>query len=574
MSTWRGPRGAWRAEHKVRLNLLLPSRMRAGLFAILAWIAPPVAGQEPAALATIPSLAALEAAGAVIGKISINTHDVFDLDDPKENNWLFRAANWLHVRTRPETLRHQLLFSSGERLSVRVIQETERLLRGNSFLYEAAIRPIAWHDGVVDLEVRTRDSWSLQIGASVSYAGGTTSGGASLEDDNLFGTGVRLSIASRGNSAVSTAGGTRRGVDTSVSYPFAFDGHTSLAYSQSKISDGSSKTAAVNRPFYALDSRWAAGASSAKDSRLVDSYAGGAIAARYRRLLESADATYGWSPGLVGGWVHRFSTGVRYEQTAYQAEPGLAAPAQLPAGRTLVAPYLRYDALQDEFREVSNLNQIGRPEYLLLGWNSSLVFGRASAGLGSTQTVSQYSCSLSKGAHIAAEGTLLSSVSLSGERSEGRSDRQVLSAATRYYKRRADTTLYYLSLTGDATNFSDATRYLSLGGDTGLRGYPANYQLGARRVLFTAERRFYTDWYPFRLIRVGGAVFYDIGRAWSGPYEKPSGNDWSSDFGFGLRLLSSRSSSGSTLHVDFAFPLEREPGVKSFQFSFKSKTGF
>ena len=69
-------------------------------------------------------------------------------------------------------------------------------------------------------------------------------------------------------------------------------------------------------------------------------------------------------------------------------------------------------------------------------------------------------------------------------------------------------------------------------------------------------------------------MFYDIGRAWGGPYENAASRHWSTDVGFGLRLLSARSSTGTTLHVDFAFPLEREPGVKSVQFSFQSKTGF
>ena len=38
----------------------------------------------------------------------------------------------------------------------------------------------------------------------------------------------------------------------------------------------------------------------------------------------------------------------------------------------------------------------------------------------------------------------------------------------------------------------------------------------ATRDLMNLEERAYTDWYPFRLIRVGGAVFYDGGRAWGG----------------------------------------------------------
>lgn len=556
------------------MTCLSPTRARSLTFALLACGVLPALGQSEPGVDVFPSFEALEAAGAVIGEIRINSQDIFDLDDPRENNWLFGAANWLHIQTRPGTIRRQLLFHSGEQLSVRVIEETERLLRGNSFLYEAAIWPVAWRDGVVDLEVRTRDTWSLQPGASVKYAGGTTSGGASLRDHNLFGTGASFRIASRSSSAVSAAGGTRRGVDLDISYPYAFDGHTTLAYSQSRFNEGSSRSVAINRPFYALDSRWAAGAVAWTDDRVVDSYAGGAVAARYRRRYEGADAALGWSQGLSGGWAHRFSAGLRHQQETYRLEPGLLAPAQLPADRTLFAPFLRYEAVEDDFRQVKNLDQIERPEYLTLGWHASLEFGRAATGLGSTQTVSQYSGNLSKGTRVAAEGTLLASASLSGEYAGGRGDRERLSGSARFYHRRGNSTVFYMSLAGDATNFADATQFLSLGGETGLRGYPTNYQLGARRVLFTAERRFYSDWYPFRLIRVGGAVFYDLGRAWGGPYENAASLHWSTDVGIGLRLLSARSSTGATLHVDFAFPLKREPGVKAYQFSFQSKTSF
>jgi hypothetical protein len=550
------------------------AQARAARLVILACLAQPALAQDPAPGAGIPTLEALEAAGAVIGEIRINAQDIFDLDDPRENNWLFGAANSLHIRTRPETIRGQLLFRGGERLSVRVIEETERLLRGNSYLHDVDIRPVAWRDGVVDLEVRTRDSWSLAPSASVKYAGGTSSGGASLRDYNLFGTGMSFSIARHSSSAVSTAGGTRRVVDTDFSYPYAFDGHTTLAYGQSTFDEGSTHSVLLDRPFYALDSRWAAGTTATTDDRVLASYAGGAVAAQYRRRQDRADAAAGWSPGLVGGWAHRISAGLRYEQEEHRVEPGLAAPAQLPGDRTLVAPFVRYEAVEDNFRQVSNLDQIARPEYLALGWHSILEFGRAVTGLGSTQTASLYAVTLSKGFHFAADSTLLASASLSGEYADGRSDRQRLSTSARYYQRRGSSTVYYLSLAGDATNFSDATQFLSLGGDTGLRGYPSNFQLGARRVLFTAERRFYSDWYPFRLFRVGGVVFYDVGRAWGGPYQNTAEKHSPGDVGFGLRVLSARAATGTTLHMDFAFPIERDPGVKAFQFTLQSKTRF
>ena len=54
-------------------------------------------GQTPG----IPSDRELEASGAVIGKILIDNQNIFNLDDPKDNNWLFRLADRLHYRTRP-----------------------------------------------------------------------------------------------------------------------------------------------------------------------------------------------------------------------------------------------------------------------------------------------------------------------------------------------------------------------------------------------------------------------------------------------------------------------------------------
>jgi signal transduction histidine kinase len=64
---------------------------------------------------------------------------IFDLSDPRENNWLYRLANKLHINTRPDVIRQLLLFNTGEPVSVQRIEETERLLRERQYLYEARI---------------------------------------------------------------------------------------------------------------------------------------------------------------------------------------------------------------------------------------------------------------------------------------------------------------------------------------------------------------------------------------------------------------------------------------------------
>src|SRR6267154_4716620 len=63
----------------------------------------------------VPSDAELEAAGAIIGRVEIATHNIFDEDDAREDNGLFKLANRLHIRTKHATIRAQLLFASGDK---------------------------------------------------------------------------------------------------------------------------------------------------------------------------------------------------------------------------------------------------------------------------------------------------------------------------------------------------------------------------------------------------------------------------------------------------------------------------
>src|SRR5215469_2182503 len=70
---------------------------------------PPAYG-PPGATPGVPSPEELEAAGAVIGQVFIDNQNIFNLEDPQDDNWLFRAADDLHPKTRADVIRHQLLF--------------------------------------------------------------------------------------------------------------------------------------------------------------------------------------------------------------------------------------------------------------------------------------------------------------------------------------------------------------------------------------------------------------------------------------------------------------------------------
>jgi len=310
-------------------------------------------------------------------------------------------------------------------------------------------------------------------------------------------------------------------------------------------------------------------------------------AAEVKKLVDAtAEAFGGVSAGLTDGWAQRYSLGASYLKDTYAQEPGRVTPKESPPSQTLVAPFLRYEVVEDDFARVKNRDLIERPEFFAMGFQSKLELGRSLAALGSTQSLWLYAASASDGVRLPRGRTLLLSGSVDGQSGYSPLDWQSWNGSIRYYGNPRGGTLLFSSLSGGALEDSTGSRQLVLGGDSGLRGYPRNYQNGDRFALFSIEQRVYTDWYPFRLFRVGAAVFYDLGRAWGGPSavtanssgpspapfsESTANTGWLNDIGVGLRILSARSAFGNILHVDFAFPLNREPGIKSMQFLVTTK---
>lgn len=517
----------------------------------------------------LPSFAELEAAGAKIGKIHIAAREIFDTSNPKEDKRLFRWANALHIRTRPGVIERALLFRSGDAVSVRLIEETERLLRSNRYVYDVQFRPVAYENGVVDIEVSTRDTWSLDPGVSAGRSGGANSSSLSLKEYNLLGTGTSIGI------------GRSKSVDRS-SNEFqlynnrAFGSWAEAGYEHASNSDGRRDAASVVRPFYALDSRWAAGVSASKDDRIDAIYNAGNVVSQYRHRQDVAEVFGGWSQGLVDGWVRRYSVGVSYQDDAYAIEPGQVAPARLPSNDRLVSPFVRLEIIEDRYQRELNRNLIGSPEFFALGFASTAKLGWASTGLGSSRDALLYSGSIRRGFEPMPDHTLIAAASVSGQYSAGQVRRQRLGAQAQYYLPQSKRWLFYAFASGDMLTRPDVGDTLLLGGDNGLRGYPLRYQGGTRRALFTMEERFYTDLYVWQLFRIGGAAFFDAGRAWGA--DSATANvvnpGWLSNAGVGVRIVSSRSAFSNVLHLDVAFPLNATPDVKKVQFLVKTKASF
>lgn len=133
----------------------------------------------------------LAAEGKPIRNISILTREPFgySLTDSTEvpSNFLEKAGNTLHIRTKNFVIRNYLLAKEGEKFDSLKILESERLIRNQRFTRRVRIdyELVGENLDSVDLVVNTLDSWTI-------IPNGTYSGskiGVRLRDRNFMGWG-------------------------------------------------------------------------------------------------------------------------------------------------------------------------------------------------------------------------------------------------------------------------------------------------------------------------------------------------------------------------------------------------
>lgn len=505
-----------------------------------------------------------------IGEVHIVRTDVFDTRIPEEDRALFRLANTLHLDTRESTVKQLLLFKPGDPYESRRLRESERLMRATGYLHDATIRVRGCNNGNADIEVAVQDVWTLKPAMSLSRKGGRNSSTIGIEEANLFGLGTQLGLD------------LRSGVDRSsrmLSYhdPLLGGQRLDLSASYANNSDGRQTRLGLERPFYALDTPWAAGVSSRRETRIDSLYEQGQVTGQYQVRERHATLYAGRSNGWHDGWVARWTAG--WTQDEHLARP-FATPT-LPASgvmadRRLNRPWVGVEWLQDDYRETRNLDQIGKTEDLALGWHVTAQLGLARQAFDADRNATVFSLKFNKGWQPAPAHTLLIEGSAEGRYEEHRLAGTLFSGSARYHLRQSDQRSLFLGLSADRTVNPDPDQQVLLGGDSGLRGYPLRYQSGKGRWLATAEQRWFSDWYPWRVFNVGGAVFYDMGGTWDQTATTTTNprpgllRDW----GFGLRLGNSRSAIGSVVHIDLAFPLDGDASIRKVQFLVEAKRSF
>ena len=520
----------------------------------------PAARPEP-----VPDDEALEAGPARIGRVILTVGDVFDEEDPRENIRLFRWINTLHVKTRDRVIREDLLFGEGDPYSRRLLEESERILRTRDYLHDAEIEPVRYRDGEVDVEVRTRDVWTVTGGVGFGRSGGENDVTFSLRDENFFGTGKELGVKHSS------------GVDRTI-FELSFREDTFLGSrvwveaTAASNSDGDRYLLQLIKPFYALDVPRSWGLRALDEERVDSLFERGRLVSEVGHKIDFYEAYWGFSSGLRAGSVHRWRFGFTYDRDRFFPVAGTPSGAAVPPGRSYSRPWVDYEWLQDRFVEARDLDRIARTEDINLGARVNARLGWASTDLGATDNVAVVSLAVSKGFQPARRLLLFNENLLQTRTGSAELDSLVASSRLRCYWRNFADHLFYAELQADLVDNLDPERQLLIGGDSGLRGYPLRFEEGNRRLLVTLEQRFFTGWELFQLADVGAAIFFDAGRAWfNNQTGGPEDLGVLKDVGFGLRMSPSRSSGNTVVHFDVAFPLDGDGRIESVQWLVTTK---
>lgn len=507
--------------------------------------------------------------GAKIGEVRIVTQNIFDPNKKGEDRRVFRLANRLHRPTRPGVLQQQLLFQPGDVFSPELIEESERILRRNDYLYDVEIRPVLREDGQVDVEVTSRDVWTLQGGLSFNRSGGENSFGFKLQDTNFLGTGKDMTL-----QRVTTVDR----VSDLVRYrdPNLLGSRVEMLASYADNSDGGRERFEIERPFYSLDTRWAAGFRAMRDDRLDPLYTAGKLNERFRHRNDFYELYGGLSPGLRNGRTYRWRAGFTYEEDRFDVDTSRPTRPNsvLPPDRTLAYPWVSFGSVEDRFVVEHDLDRMQRSEDLNLGRQYHLRLGWSSTAFGGDRDRLVADGAFSAGWRPTPRQLVQANLGGSTRWAEGDAENLLAGGRVRWSLRTWGDHLLVASLGADLARRLDGERQLLLGGDSGLRGYPIRYQEGDRRVLFSLEQRFFSRRELFHLVHVGGAVFFDAGQAWFVETPSQQEREILKDVGFGLRLGSSRSSRAAVVHLDVAFPLDRDDSIKGVQWLVSTRETF
>ena len=533
----------------------------------------------PALLVAVAAGAAAQEAPScpdgAISYIFVDNHSIFDTTDPALNRrfaWAYNVANALHVRTRADVIRRELLFRVGDCYDPLLLRESERLLRAHEFLSQVDVFGLQQPDGTWHVVVDTRDEWSTQLDLRVRIDGGLRFEGIRVRENNLLGTGQAIAFQYIERDVV-------RDIVFSYATPQLARTRWDLRVAAGRTRAGTLVDQVIAYPFVGEIGKWAFRQGFRREDRFFDYIAGDAVGRVTRVLLPVRDKAFDLAAvARVGhpGALTLFGAAIGFQEMSF---PG-ADSAEVVRGKDFGSPGPADSALIAEIRPQTEPVENVRLMLLLGKRNIRWVRRRGFDSMRGVQDIrlgAEAELAVGRSLGVGRTGDdLITSLNLYGAREDagillagrGRFDARkdydddgrwedIFAEAEgfAYWKPSAESRHTFVLRAAGAAGWQTRTPFqLTLGGDHALRGYAPERFPGGRRAVFSFEDRIYLGW-PLRdVLDLGATLFADVGRVWPG--DAPFGTDsgWRAAAGFGLRG-SFPAGGRTTYRLDLAFPI-------------------
>ncbi|PHQ72726.1 MAG: hypothetical protein COB74_09605 [Shewanella sp.] len=508
----------------------------------------------------------------LIRKIVVSSNPIFDESDP-EAFFIHRWANYLHINTREPVILNKLNLEAGDRVTQKDLDEAQRLLRYEPYIRDAKVSLVekASDADITEegdtLLVETWDNWSLLPTFSLSHSGGESKYAIGIKEDNLLGYGIRTRIKYQSNAD-------RSGYKISLEAPLdSFIKHSKVAFNYQDNSDGEAIQLYFNKPFYTLDTKDMYSAMYSDDLRVNTLRQNGMDINEFAQQDDFNSLTYGWRVSKSDNSRTRIITGITQDKSQF-ANTEKYPDSELPQDRDFLYPWLAYEYLQDDFKVLNNVHFIDYNEDFNLGWHHYLKFGLETQDTGNGSAFGYHlNWKTTRGYQADAE-LLLLEFDGSGVFATSQKDFYKINMMAEYFYQISPKWTAYVKtrLSTSKNNYLDKT--FALGDDTGIRGYPNDYQHGDNQWLFTTEIRNYPNINLYQLAELGWAAFVDIGQAYGGSDENNEVSSPIGSIGIGARIYSSRSSYGSVAHIDLSLPFTSGVEVNSWEWRFQVRNRF
>lgn len=505
-------------------------------------------------------------------KIIFKPQTIFDKNE-QGFTFLHRWANAIHIDTKIITLENEASFFIKKCTKTFAdMAELERHLRSQKYLRDAEVSS---DENVENITITTWDNWSLMPTISFGRKGGINTYSFGIKERNLLGLGIDTEIESYRNTQ-------RSGYKLVATIPLFQKQNTSVKLGFSDNDDGQQHSLFLHKIFAGFHTKTAYRIGFNEEARNDTIFQNDQDQSVFGHDISFKEASFAWLNFNSANRLLRYRFGITQDKDIFtdlseEEKIDLSSPVLTdikPEDRDLLYPWLAFEYIEKDFRKLTNVHLITQIEDFNHGWqfNSSLGIGN---GNKENSAWSVWKLRVKKGFNLHDNSLLLLDFSLANDMYQERDSRLLVSLSGEYFYQLNKNWGFYLSNTNVVSKNQYLDQPVTMGGNTGLRGFPLQYQHGQDSIKVTSELRYYPAINLFKLFDLAGVAFVDAGRTYGESTVKNIEEGWLGSTGIGLRLHSPHSGGNHPIiHIDFAFPQSDNPDINNFEIKVQAKKSF